>query len=186
MTGLRVGLLFLVLLGCSWACDARQLGDQLSVVEISKLEGENESQTSEKVAQNDNVCALCEEFAAKAVDYFSQNKTQTEIMDMLYTTCSRLPSFKQQCVTLVNYYAPLFFLEISTVQPADFCLKVNLCQQIAAISSQLQDDSCGLCHRTVEEIIVKLKDPDTQLDILELLLKGCNSVENYAKQMCVV
>ncbi|KAL5808963.1 hypothetical protein ACOSQ3_029654 [Xanthoceras sorbifolium] len=179
----RVGLFFLVLLGGSWACDARQLGDQLSVMKISKEEGEKESRTSEKVLQNDNVCSLCEEFAAQAVDYFSQNKTQTEIMDMLHVTCSRLRSFKQQqCITLVDYYAPLFFLEISTVQPADFCQKVNLCQKIAAISSQLQEDSCGLCHRTVSEIIVKLKDPDTQLEILELLLKGCNSMENYAKK----
>ena len=180
--GQRVGLLFLVLLSASWACDARQLGDQLSVLEMSKQEGEDESRTSKKVSQKDNVCAMCEEFASKAVDYLSENKTQTEIIDLLHVTCSRLGSFKQQCITLVDYYAPLFFLEIATVQPADFCQKVNLCQQIAAFSSQLQEDSCKLCHRTVSEIITKLEDPDTQLEILELLLKGCNSMENYAKK----
>jgi saposin len=64
---------------------------------------------------------------------------------------------------LVNYYAPLFFLEVSSVQPEEFCRRVNLCQQIAMISSQLHEDSCGLCHRTVSELLVKLKDPDTQV-----------------------
>lgn len=69
----------------------------------------------------------------------------------------------EQCATLVDYYAPLFFLEVSSVQPVDFCRKVNLCQQVAMFSSQLREDSCGLCHRAVSEVLVKLKDPDTQV-----------------------
>ncbi|KAJ0028848.1 hypothetical protein Pint_35026 [Pistacia integerrima] len=174
----RVGLLFLFLLGASWVCDARQLGDsEYIVVQISK-----QGQVQGGAIENDNVCTLCEEFAAEAVDYLADNKTQTEIIDMLHMSCSRLASFKQQCKTLVDYYAPLFFLEISTVQPSDFCKKVNLCQQMAIFSSQLHEDSCGLCHHAVSELLVKLKDPDTQLEILELLLKGCNSMQNYVKK----
>ncbi|XP_031264593.1 prosaposin-like isoform X1 [Pistacia vera] len=174
----RVGLLFLFLLGASWGCDARKLGDsEYIVVQISK-----QGQVQGGAIENDNVCTLCEEFAAEAVDYLANNKTQTEIIDMLHMSCSRLASFKQQCKTLVDYYAPLFFLEISTVQPSDFCKKVNLCQQMAIFSSQLHEDSCGLCHHAVSELLVKLKDPDTQLEILELLLKGCNSMQNYVKK----
>lgn len=48
--------------------------------------------------ENDNVCTLCEEFVAKAVDYLVENKTQTDIIDMLHMSCSRLGSFKQQVV----------------------------------------------------------------------------------------
>ena len=74
--------------------------------------------------------------------------------------------FVGQCVTLVDYYAPLFFLEVTSVEPVDFCRKVNLCQQVATFASQLKEDSCGLCHRTVSEVLVKLKDPDTQVPII--------------------
>lgn len=175
-----MGLLFILLLGASWACDARQLGGQLSVLEISKQEVENESRTSGQVAGKDDVCTLCEEFAAEAVDYLSKNTTQSEIINLLHMSCSSFGAFEKQCIALVDYYVPLFFSEITMLQPADFCLKLNLCQHIAAFSSQLQEDSCGLCHRTVSEIITKLKDPDTQMEILELLLKGCNSMESYA------
>ncbi|KAF8397139.1 hypothetical protein HHK36_016046 [Tetracentron sinense] len=86
-----------------------------------------------------------------------------------------------QCITLVDYYAPLVFLEITNLQPEDFCQKVNLCEQMAIASPQHQD-SCGLCHHAVAEVLVKLKDPEIQLEILELLLKGCDTVENYVKQ----
>ncbi|XVF65921.1 hypothetical protein PTKIN_Ptkin09bG0289800 [Pterospermum kingtungense] len=183
----RFGLLFLFVLGASWACDARQLEvvvvevviSDASVVEINKGQ---DGEVGEKVAQRDNVCTLCEEFATEAIDYLSQNKTQSEIVEMLHHSCSRIGSFKQQCITLVDYYVPLFFNELSTIQPEDFCQKVNLCQKVAFISSQIREDSCGMCHNAVSEALIKLKDPDTQMDILELLLKGCNSVQNYVKK----
>lgn len=83
----------------------------------------------------------------------------------LFVTILNVPFYflVEQCITLVDYYAPLFFLEVSSVQPVEFCRKVNLCQQVAMISSQLREDSCGLCHRAVSEVLVKLKDPDTQV-----------------------
>lgn len=49
------------------------------------------------------------------------------------------------------------------MQPSEFCKTVNLCQQMAIFSSQLREDSCGLCHQAVSEVLVKLKDPDTQV-----------------------
>ncbi|XP_008245127.1 PREDICTED: prosaposin [Prunus mume] len=183
----RVGVLVLFVLGASWAGDARHLANlNLPVTKTAHHIQEVETQTlqvsGDEFVGNDNVCTLCEEFAAQALDYLDENKTQTEIIEALHQTCSQLRSFKQQCITLVDYYAPLFFLEVYSLQPSEFCRKVNLCQQVALFSSQLREDSCGLCHRAVSEVLVKLKDPDTQLEIIELLLKACNSVENYAKK----
>ncbi|XP_022761419.1 prosaposin-like [Durio zibethinus] len=181
----RFGFLFLFVLGASWACDARQLEvvevviSDASVVQINQGQ---DGEVVEKVARNDNVCTLCEEFVTEAIDFLSQNKTQTEIVEKLHESCSRIPSFEQQCISLVDYYVPLFFMEISSIQPEDFCTKVNLCQKVALISSQIREDSCGMCHRAVSEILIKLKDPDTQLEILELLLKGCNSMQNYVNK----
>ncbi|KAG6643536.1 hypothetical protein CIPAW_09G218500 [Carya illinoinensis] len=168
----RVGLLLLVVLGASWACDARQLVS----TELHRGNGI-------EISGNDKVCTLCEEFASEALDYFAENKTQTEILAILHLACSQVGSFKRECIILVDYHAPLFFLEVSSLKPEEFCRKVNLCQQIAMVSSQFHEDSCGLSHRAVSEIEVKLKDPDTQLEIVELLLEACNSMENYAKKM---
>ncbi|KAM7532072.1 hypothetical protein LguiB_035482 [Lonicera macranthoides] len=190
--GMRVGLIILFVLGASWACNARELetpkifpGETESntpVLRVIHQEPEREILASEKVGKNDNVCTLCEEFAAEALKYLSENKTQTEIIKVLHKSCSKLLSFKQECFTLVDYYAPLLFLEISSVQPGDFCLKVNLCEEIVSFSKQFSKDKCGLCHSAIDEALLKLKDPDTQLEIIELLLKGCNAMETYKKQ----
>eukprot|EP00257_Ricinus_communis_P012027 XP_002533718.2 prosaposin [Ricinus communis] len=148
--------------------------------EMKDQEQVKENQPSNEVVGNEQVCVLCEEFASQALDYLTENKTQTEILGALHQACSRVPTFKQQCMTLVDYYAPLFFLEVSSVQPEEFCQKVNLCQEIVFISSKFQEDRCGICHRAVAEVLIKLKNPDTQLEIIEVLLKGCDSMENYA------
>ncbi|PON94412.1 Saposin, chordata [Trema orientale] len=181
---MRVGLLVLFLLVANWVCDARQLANPyLSEIQIRYEMQDREIQVSNGVSKNDKVCTLCEEYAAQALDYLDQNKTQTEIIEILHQSCSKLHSFKPQaCDTLVDYYAPLFFLEISTIQPSDFCKKVNLCEQIVMISSQLREDSCGLCHHAVEEVLTKLKDPDTKMEIIEVLLKACNSIKDYERK----
>ncbi|OAY41611.1 prosaposin [Manihot esculenta] len=188
---MRVGLLFLLVLGAGWACAARQMADtelsyeskvisDIPATQAKDQEQGREDQASDGVSRNKQLCTLCEEFTSQALDYLTENKTQTEVIDILHEACSRVPSFKQQCNTLVDYYAPLFFLEVSSVQPEQFCQKVNLCQEVVFISSELQQDKCGICHRAVSEVLLKLKNPDTQLEIIEILLKGCNAMENYA------
>ncbi|KAH1194339.1 Prosaposin [Glycine max] len=163
----RMGLLFLVVLGAAWACDARELAnpDLLS-----------------KLSRKPDACALCEEYSTKVLDYLNENKTQQEIIDILLNTCHQTSSFKQKCITLVDYYAPLFFLEIVTIQPGEFCHKVNLCQLVTYISLLVQEDTSGFCKVTVSTLLAKLKDSDTKLEIIETSLKVCNSVEKYANK----
>jgi len=190
--GLRVGFLIIFILSTSWISDARELERSLSegetvikdvsVLQLNHQELVREIQVSEGVVRNEKECMLCEEFATDALKYFAANKTQMEIMDILHKSCSRLLYYKDECSVLVDNYAPLFFLEMASVQPGDFCQKVNLCEQMAITYQELTEDSCGLCHRTVEEVLLKLKDPDTQLEIIEVLLKGCDSVETYLKK----
>ncbi|KAG8048172.1 hypothetical protein GUJ93_ZPchr0008g12322 [Zizania palustris] len=45
-----------------------------------------------------------------------------------------------------------------------------------------QRDTCGLYHDVVVEVFIMLRDPNTQLEIVELLLKICSKAENYAQQ----
>ncbi|XP_043725437.1 prosaposin [Telopea speciosissima] len=182
--GVRVGLLLLVVLGISWAwVDARTIMiSDLSGKQISYEVPKSKIQAATIAAKDERVCTLCEQFTAQAVQYLSENKTQKQVIEDLHLACHKLHSFKQQCITLVDYYAPLFFMELSTIHPEDFCVKMDLCDQELIAFPEQKQDGCTLCHHAVEEILVKLKDPDTQLDIIEIFLKGCDAVENYVKE----
>jgi hypothetical protein len=67
-----------------------------SAIKMKNQEQETDIQTSNNVTRKDEVCTLCEEFAAQALDYMAENKTQTEILEILHKTCSRLTTFKQE------------------------------------------------------------------------------------------
>jgi saposin len=68
-----------------------------------------------------------------------------------------------QCITLVDYYVPLFFLEVSMVSPEKFCESVHLCKKGMKISLPTREGTCGLCHHVIVEVLVMLKDPNTQV-----------------------
>jgi len=189
----KVGLLVLLVIGASCACDARELVGvgqsgretvtfDVSVLEINILEPEGGLKGSEELAQNSHFCTLCEEFAAEALEYLQEDKTQADVIEMLHNSCSQLRSFEQQCITMVDYYVPLFFDQVGSVEPEDFCQKVSLCEQKAITSRPRSDDKCEICHQAVAEVLLKLKDPDTQLEIIEILLKACNAMEGHVKK----
>ncbi|CBI18062.3 unnamed protein product, partial [Vitis vinifera] len=190
--GVRVGLLFLVVLGISWACDARQLQtsdlssksigfSDFSVVLMNSLPKEGEALALEPDDGNENVCTMCERLITEALDLLAENRTQKLIIEMLHATCSEVQSFKQQCITLVDYYAALIFSELALITPGNFCEKANLCGPTFT-AGQLYQDSCVFCRHAVDEVLIKLRDPDTQLEILELLLKGCDAVEGLVRK----
>ncbi|KAL5220192.1 hypothetical protein ABZP36_024905 [Zizania latifolia] len=131
---------------------------------------------------NGKLCQLCEQYSNEALLYLQQNETQTEILSILHRGCANLAPLKQQCITLVDYYIPLFFLEVSVVKPEELCESVHLCRKGTMLRLPTQIDTCGLCHHIVVEVLIMLRDPDTQLEIVELLLKTCSKAENYAQQ----
>ncbi|XP_055807572.1 uncharacterized protein LOC129876228 [Solanum dulcamara] len=182
--------LFLVLLGAV-CCTARELAvpdlliietEDVSALWTSNLQAQKQLQPLKDVSHSKGLCTLCEEYTATALGYLANNKTQTKIFDILLTTCSKMPIYKQECTAMVDKYVPLFFLEISSIKPDDICQKVDLCRKVVSISQQFSQNGCDLCHQVVSETLSKLKDPDTQLDILQLLLKACESVEKYANK----
>ncbi|OIW17377.1 hypothetical protein TanjilG_22489 [Lupinus angustifolius] len=178
----RMLLLFLVVLGASWACDSRELPN----LDLwSNLAFTSKSGTSE-LSRIPDVCSLCEEYTIKALHYLNEKKTQNEIIDILHNTCYQFHSFHKKCISLVDYYAPLIFVEVASIQPEEFCNKANLCQNIANISSQAEQNSCGFCKDTVSALLLKLNDPDTQVEIIETLLKVSSTVEKYANKYKMV
>ncbi|KAJ6699384.1 SAPOSIN-RELATED [Salix purpurea] len=175
---MRIGVLFVLTLSAAGSTAARQMAateifrTAIKTYDISAIlknqEREKHIQTSYTVTKKDEVCTLCEEFAAQALDYMAENQTQTEILETLHKTCSQLTTFKQECITLVDYYSSIFFSYIASVQSDDLCRKYNLCHEMEIFSAKLQEDSCSICQHAISEVLVKLKDPDTQLEIIDL------------------
>ncbi|XP_039846362.1 proactivator polypeptide-like 1 isoform X2 [Panicum virgatum] len=130
-------------------------------------------------AASGKLCQLCERYSTEALLYLKQNETQTEILSILHHECASLAPLKQQCITLVDYYVPLFFLEVSMLTPEKFCESVHLCTNGMKISLPTREGICGLCHHVLVEALVMLKDPNTQLEVIDLLLNTCSKAQNY-------
>ncbi|XP_062179995.1 uncharacterized protein LOC133884557 isoform X2 [Phragmites australis] len=132
--------------------------------------------------ENPQLCQLCEEFASEALFYLKENETQTEIINTLHQACSKFYSFKLECTRLVDYYAPLFFTKIASLSPEEFCGTVSFCGEVTFIRLPRHEDTCTLCHEVVDDIITNLEDPDMELKIVEILLKGCNNAESFVQK----
>ncbi|XP_039132793.1 prosaposin-like isoform X2 [Dioscorea cayenensis subsp. rotundata] len=155
----KIGVLFLFILAVSYFdVDARGL--LASDITEYNIHG-SENKLSEAVGNHYQLCTLCEEFTAEATIFLAENKTQTEIIAYFQKACSRLPSLEQQCIILVDFYGSLFFHEISIIRPAVFCQKVDLCEKQSVVLSK-SNNTCNLCRQVVDEVLSRLKDPDTQ------------------------
>lgn len=182
-------LIFLSVLIIGWCCNARVITTHISTeneisseLQINIQYQEMEVEGTEEFGGEKQLCTLCEEFSALALGYLAENKTQTEIIITLHKTCSKLLNLEQQCITLVDYYAPLLFLEVSEVKPQEFCRRIALCGPVVSISQHLPKGNCELCHQVVAEALQKLRDPETQMDVVQMLLKLCDAVQSRSKK----
>ena len=92
-------------------------------------------------------------------------KFSITMMTMFALLFSETISFFWQCLSLVDYYVPILFVELSTISPEQLCEKVNLCGEAVLVNLPKNDDACSLCHNIVAEILTKLTDPDRQVSI---------------------
>ncbi|XP_074311877.1 uncharacterized protein LOC141647549 [Silene latifolia] len=167
----RVGLLVLIVFAGNLVSDARDLATS---------EGPGVDVAGTKI----DVCTLCEQYVTVALDYLTDEKTQNEVLEALHKTCSQMHNLADQCMTMVDQYAETFFSEISSVQPEGICKKVGLCRNSMVSSLSEKKDKCDVCHQAVNGVIDMLKDPDTELGIIERLLKACNAVSDRYKHKC--
>ncbi|XP_042446321.1 uncharacterized protein LOC122031252 [Zingiber officinale] len=158
--------------------------------EVHTGNNDEEIESESETAGNKKSCKLCEEFTSQATHYLSEHATRSEIPSTIHTqslcritifgrtgaitsshgnlsvsewysvfaqqtvsfVSSKLVPFVQ-CVPWLDYLAPIFFLE--------------------------PDNSC---RDVVAEVITKLEDPETELEVIEILLKGCNKLKNYVQK----
>jgi len=134
------------------------------------------------VAGDDKTCAMCEQFIEEAAYYVSQNKTQSEVLAALHQTCSKLGVFGTKCNAMVDYYAPLIFVEITTISPKEFCQKMSICSDSSTLALNRQQNNCDVCESAIIEIETHLKDPETKMKVIEMLLDGCKRVPVHEQE----
>jgi len=84
-------------------------------------------------------------------------------MELLHHACSQSFSLEQKCVELMDSYATLLFAKISEIKPEEFRKQYGLCRDTALFSGVGSDSTCVFCHHLLDEIMSKLKDPDSEV-----------------------
>ncbi|XP_042412812.1 prosaposin-like isoform X3 [Zingiber officinale] len=150
---------------------------------VAVLQKDSGVESQSDVRRNQKFCTLCEDYASQALNYIGNNETQSEILSRLNRVCSRFHFYEKECNSLVDQYVSFVFLEVSRITPEQLCEKVNLCgEETGLLKLPKQENTCNLCHIVVVQTLIKLKDPDTQLDVADILLKICSSLGNYGPQ----
>ncbi|CAM0874488.1 unnamed protein product [Alopecurus aequalis] len=126
------------------------------------------------------LCSACQNFTDEALSYLSQKQSQDKMMQVLHDACSQTHSLENKCAELVDYYVPLLFAKIAEIKPDEFCKQYGLCNSL--LSGVRSESTCALCHHLMDEIESKLKDPDAEFEIIQLLLKECNKLEGHVQQ----
>ncbi|CAH2074663.1 unnamed protein product [Thlaspi arvense] len=152
------GVVFLLLLGLTWSCDAR---NPVLLGPFGKI-------------QSSQACEVCDKYVTLAIDYLQDDDNQSALVEALHASCSQIPPLKKQCLSMVDHYTELLFTQVSVVKPDQICKRLNLCQAVTTAPG-----NCESCRETVSEAVTKLKDPETKLKIIRLLLKECKSLNNY-------
>lgn len=134
------------------------------------------------VESGSTVCSTCENLTNKAVSYLSEKQTQDEIMEILHGACSQTFSLEQKCLEMVDSYATLLFAKITEIKPDEFCKQYGLCRDVSFLSVAKSESTCAFCHHLVDEVLSKMKDPDAQFEILQLLIKECNKVQGHVQE----
>ncbi|PUZ62711.1 hypothetical protein GQ55_3G007700 [Panicum hallii var. hallii] len=128
------------------------------------------------------ICSACENFTTHALSYLNEKQTQDKIMEFLHDACSQSFSLKQKCVEFMDSYATILFSKITEINPKEFCKQYGLCRDIALFSGVTSDNTCVFCHHLLDEIVSKLKDPDAEFEIIQILIKECNKIEGHVQQ----
>ncbi|KAG7033729.1 Proactivator polypeptide-like 1 [Cucurbita argyrosperma subsp. argyrosperma] len=146
---LRFGIVFLLVVGVAWDCDARNLASFDS--ELSYLKQGKDVEALSEASSKPKVCELCESLVSQAVEYLAENQTQSEIIRILRQTCAVVGLFKEECVSLVDSYVPLFFSEASSIEPASICQSVRFCEQVTVEILQALLNICDSLGKRAKE-----------------------------------
>lgn len=80
----------------------------------------------------------------------------------------------------MNTYVPVLFVELKLIKASTVCRTLDLCRSVTAFSFLFEDANCERCHLAISELIVKLKDPDTQVCRTALAHSYCDNAHSLS------
>ncbi|CAO2140606.1 unnamed protein product [Urochloa humidicola] len=99
-----------------------------------------------------------------------------------FTTLVLSHSPWNRSVELMDSYATLLFAKITEIKPEQFCKQYGMCRDTTLFSGVRSESTCVFCHHLLDEIMSKLKDPDAEFEIIQILIKECNKIEGHVQQ----
>ncbi|KAF8671330.1 hypothetical protein HU200_050043 [Digitaria exilis] len=151
-------------------------------LDLHTIELPDHSPIYKELKSSSPLCSTCENFTSEAVNFLSEKQTQDKIMTFLHDACSQPFSLGQKCVQLMDSYATLLFTKIKEIKPEEFCTQYGLCRDTTLFSGVGSDSTCVFCHHLLDEVTSKLKDPDAEFEIIQILIKECNKIEGHVQQ----
>lgn len=76
------------------------LGFLAIAMSTSNLQAQKQLQPLKDLSHGEGLCTMCEEYSATALGYLSNNKTQTKILGLLLTACSKMPIYKDEVLVI--------------------------------------------------------------------------------------
>ncbi|KAL9263213.1 hypothetical protein AKJ16_DCAP16688 [Drosera capensis] len=86
-----------------------------------------------------------------------------EIRLMWAPYVKNIPLWHLTILIIMLHFSPLFFSHLSLEDADDFCKKVDVCGEHKLSSLLVKEDKCDLCHYVIDEVKIKLKDPDAKI-----------------------
>nr|GMC99732.1 prosaposin-like [Ipomoea batatas] len=164
----RLCFVVLVLLAISCCCTAKDLAAAHLMRDVSEKQVQ--------LSGDEDQCSECKEF----IVIYSDKQKQAELIDDCHNYCFQILAFCKQCIAMRDIVLSAFFKTISSSTPETLCQWYGKCERLVPISEYASNSSCDLCHRAVMEAIHHLKNSDTQVEVLQLLLKACDSAKNFS------
>lgn len=137
--------------------------------------------TSNASSTNDIKCDVCTFITHRIGDYLEQNKTESEILDVLENECKYLGTKQAICKTIISAYGKelIDFIVNEGVDKA--CGYIGLCP------SSNEDIECQLCQIAEVFIVKELSEKTTIEDILKELDMVCTLLSRHTSidmQLC--
>lgn len=182
-------LLLVLALGISCGCNAKVVttdiypdenGIDSVLLQQINLQQQQESEVDvvEELRENELLCKLCQKIVEPVLKLLSDGSVQQKIKAVLLKICSLLPS-NLMCNLKIEAFLQAFALQVAVLTPKTLCITIKLCDLIPIPPHHPSQDSYESCRDLVAEVSLKLKDPNTQLKTTEVLMKGCDVLEDF-------
>lgn len=172
-----------------------QLINQIDPVSICNKIGACQTKmvAIKKMVKLETPCLMCHLLLNATKNVFTDNTTETEILDILNLYCSALGPLAKPCHTFVNQNGPrIFELIAKNDDPIVICKDLLICQEannrrvykqtLKTLLQKADDSPCDTCHLVLDNIKDFISKNTTQEEFKKFVDLACLSYGVFYKQ----